>query len=458
MVIRILPTKTMLFSLEKLGFNQHNAQKFRNLIQKPHGIIFVTGPTGSGKTTTLYACLNEINLPQRKIITIEDPVEYEMEGITQIQVNSKFELDFARGLRSILRHDPDILMVGEVRDLETAEIAIRTALTGHLVFSTLHTNDAASGVTRLIDMGVEPYLVASSVEAFVAQRLVRVICSGCKEEDPTPQKDIKDEIRRSLNIPASQTIKIFRGRGCDHCNHTGYYGRSAIYEIMDFNESLRQAILDKPRAEYLKRIAIQDGMITLRQDGWKNVLEGITTPLEVINVTVKEKVENDGAEDNLFQSKELAAVLPPLEFSASKEEIFKDILVRKKDQKSRTYIRVAAEAPICYVQVEKNPQNPSQAIPLGSMHATMTKDISAAGLSFVVKEFIPPGSLLSLNIDLDEGKRTINCLAKISRIEEGAAPGHFQLAVYYVDINAPDREKLDQFVKNRMNTNLVTSS
>lgn len=289
MVIRILPTKTMLMSLEKLGFDHQTAVKFRGLISRPHGIIFVTGPTGSGKTTTLYACLNEINTPGRKIITIEDPVEYEMEGITQIQVNLKVELDFARGLRSVLRHDPDILMVGEVRDLETAEIAIRTALTGHMVFSTLHTNDAASGITRLIDMGIEPYLVASSVEAFVAQRLVRIICPGCKMEDTAPLKDIREEIFKSLQLKFPDDIKIFKGAGCDQCNGTGYYGRTAIYEIMEFNEAIRGAIIEKPRAEHIKRIAMHNGMITLRQDGWRNVLQGITTPAEILNVTTKEQ-------------------------------------------------------------------------------------------------------------------------------------------------------------------------
>ncbi len=289
MVIRILPTKTMLMSLEKLGFSKETAQKFRALICRPHGIIFVTGPTGSGKTTTLYACLHEINSPGRKIITIEDPIEYEMEGITQIQVNLKAQLDFAKGLRSILRHDPDILMVGEVRDLETAEIAIRTALTGHMVFSTLHTNDAASGVTRLVDMGIEPYLVASSVEAFVAQRLVRIICPECKTEDAAPLKEIREEIVKSLQMKNTDEIKIFKGAGCDHCNGTGYYGRTAIYEIMEFNETIRAAIIEKPRAEHIRRIAIHNGMTTLRQDGWKNVLAGVTTPAEVMNVTVKEQ-------------------------------------------------------------------------------------------------------------------------------------------------------------------------
>ncbi len=288
MVIRLLPTTSELLNLEKLGFNADNAAKFRELVRRPHGVIFVTGPTGSGKTTTLYACLNEINLPGRKIITIEDPVEYEMDGITQIQINADVHFSFADGLRSVLRHDPDILMVGEVRDTETANIPIRTALTGHLVFSSLHTNDAASAVTRLVDMGVEPYLVASSVQAFVAQRLVRVICPKCKEEDLQPLHDIRQEIAESVKPAVSDKVLIFRGRGCDHCNGTGYYGRTAIYEILELDEQVRAVILEKPRAEEIRRIAIARGMKTLRQDGWKNVAKGVTTPAEVMNVTMKE--------------------------------------------------------------------------------------------------------------------------------------------------------------------------
>jgi type II secretion system protein E len=289
MVIRILPTTTTLLDLEKLGFNADNAKRFRDLIRRPHGVIFVTGPTGSGKTTTLYACLHEINDLTRKIITIEDPIEYEMEGVTQIQVNPNIDFTFAMGLRSILRHDPDILMVGEVRDLETAEIAIRTALTGHLVFSTLHTNDAASAVTRLVDMGVEPYLVASSVQAFVAQRLVRVICPHCKVEDTNLVEEVRHEIAESLGLSDSSGIRIYKGKGCDHCNNTGYYGRTAIYEILEVNEMVRSAILEKPRAEEIKKIAVLSGMRTLRQDGWMNVVNGITTPAEVLNVTIKEE-------------------------------------------------------------------------------------------------------------------------------------------------------------------------
>jgi type IV pilus assembly protein PilB len=287
MVIRILPTKSMRTDLESLGLNEHNALKLRGLIQHPHGIVFVTGPTGSGKTTTLYACLHELNNDAHKIITIEDPIEYEMEGVTQIQINSKLSFTFAEGLRSILRHDPDIIMVGEVRDLETAEIAIRTALTGHLVFSTLHTNDAASGVTRLIDMGVEPYLVASSVEAFVAQRLVRLICPHCKKEDKDVPAHVRREIKQSLSLPY-ENFPIYKGTGCDQCNQSGFYGRSAIYEIFEMTEPIRALLTTKPRIEQLKQMAIRGGMRTLRQNGWQCVVDGRTSVSEVMYITAKD--------------------------------------------------------------------------------------------------------------------------------------------------------------------------
>jgi len=287
MVIRILPTKSMRNRLEELGLNEENARRFRELIQASHGIIFVTGPTGSGKTTTLYACLHELNRDDQKIITIEDPIEYEMEGITQIQISPKLNFSFAEGLRSILRHDPDIIMVGEVRDLDTAEIAIRTALTGHLVFSTLHTNDAASGITRLIDMGVEPYLVASSVEAFVAQRLLRLICPNCKQEDKLVPDTVRQEMARSLKISPDQ-VKVYHGRGCETCNKTGYYGRTAIYEILKMDESIRAMLTSKPSSERVKHMAMKNGMATLRQNGWQCVAAGITTVSEVLYVSSKD--------------------------------------------------------------------------------------------------------------------------------------------------------------------------
>lgn len=285
-VIRLLSSDVFI-GLSNLGLLKKDLDIFQGLIKKPHGIIFVTGPTGSGKTTTLYAALSTINDKEKKIITIEDPVEYQMPGIIQIQVHPKISLTFAQGLRSMLRHDPDVMMVGEVRDYETAEITIRVALTGHLVFSTLHTNDAAGAVTRLIDMGVEPFLVASSVIAFIAQRLVRVICPKCKIKIKP-----ESEIVKELGVPPKMGIskvKMFRGKGCEHCRHTGYKGRTAIYEILVVTDQIRELVLKRSSSDQIKRKALSLGMRTLRQDGWEKINMGITTPEEVIRVTQEEE-------------------------------------------------------------------------------------------------------------------------------------------------------------------------
>ena len=279
-VIRILPT-TMLFSLSELGISPKDLVMLEDLIMRPHGIIFVTGPTGSGKTTTLYACLSKLNTPQRKIVTIEDPIEYEIKGITQTQINPKIDLTFAKMLRSMLRHDPDIMMVGEVRDMETAQITIQTALTGHLVFSTIHTNDAASGATRLIDIGIEPYLITSSVNVFIAQRLVRTICPKCKESYDL--KDMSNEQEPKAYNPKLKTA--YRGKGCKACNNTGYFGRTGIYEIMPLTSEISKLILQKSSSDNIKAKALEMGMHSLRQDGWDKVLAGITTVDEVIRVT-----------------------------------------------------------------------------------------------------------------------------------------------------------------------------
>ncbi len=280
-VIRILPM-LMLFSMADLGMQARELQVLQRVLQKPHGIIFVTGPTGSGKTTTLYTCLSQLNTRERKIITIEDPVEYELRGISQIQVNPKITLTFASALRSILRHDPDVIMVGEVRDFETASITIQTALTGHLVFSTLHTNDAAGAATRLIDMGVDPFLITSSVEMFVAQRLIRKICAQCKEPSKTPLD--KSQL---ANLPKGMDPgkPVFRGKGCNACNNTGYKGRTGIYELLVMNETIREMILRKESSDKVEAKAVELGMKPMVQDGWEKVFAGITTPEEVRRVT-----------------------------------------------------------------------------------------------------------------------------------------------------------------------------
>jgi len=283
--IRIL-IPNMLFKLEDLGLLEDNLKILESLIKKPHGIIFVTGPTGSGITTTLYSCLSKINDAKKNIITIEDPIEYQIKGITQIQVQYKIGLNFAEGLRSMLRHDPDVIMVGEVRDLETAEITIRAALTGHLVFSTVHTNDAAGGVVRLLDIGIGPYLIASSLNCFIAQRLVRLICPKCRHE-----VKIGTEVLRELQVQEEDIskIKFFAGRGCEFCKFTGYRGRIGIYEFLVVDDSIRELILRRASASEIKKMAVSAGMRTLRQDGWEKVKAGLTTPAEVIRTTQQEE-------------------------------------------------------------------------------------------------------------------------------------------------------------------------
>jgi len=278
--IRIL-SGAMLYNLKNLGLLPSDLTILEKLIKRPHGIIFVTGPTGSGKTTTLYACLSKINNKDSKIITIEDPIEYQIKGVTQIQVHPKIGLSFAAGLRSTLRHDPDIMMVGEVRDFETAEITIRVALTGHLVFSTLHTNDAAGGLTRLLDMGIEPYLVASSVECFIAQRLVRIICSHCKTKAAPGKKTLQEfGVENSAG-----NLTVYEGKGCESCKHTGYKGRTAIYEFLVMNEDIKDMVFKRSSSDQIKKKALQLGMHTLRMDGWEKIKAGVTTLNEVMRVT-----------------------------------------------------------------------------------------------------------------------------------------------------------------------------
>ena len=284
--LRLLTRGKIFLSLDKLGFAPAEENAIREIIIKPHGIFLVTGPTGSGKSTSLYAFLSSINSVTKRIITIEEPVEYELKGINQIAVRSDIGLTFAMGLRHILRQDPNVVMVGEIRDQETAEIAIRASLTGHLVFSTLHTNDAPSAFTRLIDMGIEPFLVASSVEAVMAQRLVRTICKHCKTE----QKVDADYLRR-IGFPAADigTAKVLHGAGCEQCRQQGYQGRKGIYELLLVSEAIRPLIMNRSSATAIAQRAMEAGMRTLRNDGWIKVKGGETTIEEVLRVTQMEE-------------------------------------------------------------------------------------------------------------------------------------------------------------------------
>ncbi|MBI5378878.1 MAG: type II secretion system ATPase GspE [Nitrospirae bacterium] len=284
-VLRILDRSGIFFSLEHLGFPSDTLGEFEGMIRKPYGIILVTGPTGSGKTTTLYAALEKINSTEKKIITIEDPIEYQLHGVNQIQVKPQIGLTFANGLRSIVRQDPDIIMVGEIRDAETAEIAIQSALTGHLVFSTLHTNDAPGAITRLLEMGIEDYLLASSLLGVLAQRLVRVICLACKERY-LPEEQVLAEI----GLSGDRGKPFFRGRGCEACAQTGYRGRIGIFEWLPMGEEVRKSTLQRADAGALRERAVSLGMRTLREDGWQKVRQGLTTIEEVVRVTKEEMV------------------------------------------------------------------------------------------------------------------------------------------------------------------------
>lgn len=421
-VIRLLPTQ-MLFSLERLGLNPKELELFEGLIQKPYGIIFVTGPTGSGKTTTLYTCLSRLNTKERKIIAIEDPIEYELKGITQIQVMPEIGLDFSRALRSMLRHDPDIMMVGEVRDLETAEIAIRVALTGHLIFSTLHTNDAASGITRLIDIGLEPYLVASSIEAFIAQRLVRVICPHCKDEDSSFSHELKKQIAENLRLNSIDDVKLFRGKGCQGCDFTGFFDRTAIYEILTMDEAIKALILKRTSSDEIKKIAMKRGMLTLRQSGWQKVLAGITTPEEVMRVTpAEESVEGSRSQNIGFEDKK--GIFP---------------------EDRRVFIRLNSKINLRY-KVFKTQEELSK---YGVMpeNLTVTKDISAGGLLFVANEAIDVGSFLGVIIELPDDEKPIECVSRAVRVDEIEESKTYDVGICLLDITGGERARLNRYVE-----------
>ena len=282
-VLRLLDKENLRLDMTKLGFEKSSLKKFEDNILKPYGMILVTGPTGSGKTNTLYSALQRVNVPETNIMTAEDPVEFQLPGVNQVQMKDSIGLNFAAALRSFLRQDPNIILVGEIRDFETAEIAIKAALTGHLVLSTLHTNDAPSTISRLMNMGIEPFLVATSVNVIAAQRLIRKVCQSCKEEIETPIQALL-----SVGFPESEahSLKLAKGRGCDKCNNSGYKGRLGLFEVMDITEDMRELILSGATAVELRRKAVEEGMITLRQSGLQKIREGLTTIDEVVRETV----------------------------------------------------------------------------------------------------------------------------------------------------------------------------
>ncbi len=283
-VLRLLDKDKLMLDMTKLGFEAESLSKLENAISKPWGMVLVTGPTGSGKTNTLYSSIAKINTMETNIMTAEDPVEFNLVGVNQVQVRENIGLNFAAALRSFLRQDPNIILVGEIRDFETAEIAVKASLTGHLVLSTLHTNDAPGTISRLMNMGIEPFLVASSVNLICAQRLVRRICTQCKEDHPTPPEAMTNA---GFTAEESKTVMPKRGKGCERCNGTGYKGRVGLYEVMEITEELRELILVGASALELKRKAVDEGMITLRRSGLRKVMEGVTTIEEVARETVK---------------------------------------------------------------------------------------------------------------------------------------------------------------------------
>jgi type IV pilus assembly protein PilB len=283
-VLRLLDREKLMLDMTKLGFEPESLERFEDAIQKPWGMVLVTGPTGSGKTNTLYSAISRLNTLETNIMTAEDPVEFNLAGVNQVHVKESIGLNFAAALRSFLRQDPNIILVGEIRDFETAEIAVKAALTGHMVLSTLHTNDAPSTINRLMNMGIEPFLVASSVNLICAQRLVRRVCQNCKTPHPVPPQAL---VEAGFNADLASTVVPIRGAGCDRCNNTGYKGRVGLYEVMEINEQMRELILVGASAMELRRRALEDGMVSLRQSGVRKIADGVTTIEEVVRETMR---------------------------------------------------------------------------------------------------------------------------------------------------------------------------
>ena len=478
-VIRILPGKNV-FRLDQLGFEAKNLKIFEELLDRPNGLLFATGPTGSGKSTTLYAALNLLNSPKRKIITIEDPVEYELEGINQIHVSPEIGLTFSNGLRSMLRQDPDVMMVGEVRDLETAEIAIQSALTGHLILSTLHTNDAASGVTRLLDIGVEPYLIASSVIAFIGQRLVRLICPHCKEENVRVAPEIRDLIEKESGI-SQQGVRIFQGRGCEKCNGTGFRGRLAIHEFLIAHESVRKLIMMRATSETIKAEAIRRGMVTLRQDGWRKVASGVTTPEEILEATehetLRELSETPGEENTQPLPYQEATLKTDLDLSDLEKSPSEGGTTDRDFVNLRKYKRIQCHLPIFYRIVHYKGTLPKVQKLKDKLAVVdfegFTENVSAGGVLFkiydqklpqevtgaaqvTVGETLEGGEILDFLIHLPDQENPVECVVKVLRVIRSQeikiplvkADKLLSVATLFLAIDSIDRSRLEKFCQS----------
>jgi general secretion pathway protein E/type IV pilus assembly protein PilB len=461
-VIRILPSKRH-FSLEKLGLLPDGVAIFDSLLKKASGIVFVTGPTGSGKTTTLYACMERMNSKDKKILTIEDPIEYELDGVVQIQVNPDVGLTFARGLRSMLRQDPDVMMVGEVRDKETAEIAIRVALTGHLVLSTIHTNDAVSGITRLVDIGIKPYLIASTIQAFIAQRLVRVLCQHCKTEDNELDEETKARIAQNAGLASIENVRLYKAKGCEKCDHSGFYGRTAIYEILVFDSTVRRMVSEERSLHDIKRWAVESGMRTLMQNGVDKVLAGVTTFGEVVNVCQDYDL-GAAVEDRKDDDPDTSR---PAYRGAGKVPFFPLHNITKDN---RIYRRFKARIPVVYKLIKKAEGNiimlnteRLKADVAGKQPDTLfgdnlgvsaaerklydirteTINIGAGGMSIESIYRIPVGSILDFTLELPGADEPVQGLAKVVRTEKDL-PKCFLLALCFLDMSKSDRVKVEE--------------
>jgi len=443
-VIRMLQAKAS-FDISHLGLLKEDIDILRSLLSKKNGIIFLTGPTGSGKSTTLYSCLKEIDCFEKKVVTIEDPVEYEMENIIQVNVNTSTGLTFARGLRSMLRHDPDIIMVGEVRDKETAEIAIRVALTGHLVLSTLHTNDAVSGALRLIDIGIEPYLVSSSVEAFIAQRLIRLVCEKCRYKLDNVPENIKQSISEALNLNSFDGINIYKGKGCENCNFTGYYGRTAIYEILIVDDDIKTLIAKGASSSEISNEAIGKGMRTMIQHGWRKVIEGLTTIEEVLNacqyMTNKSSLgKNQQAEDprRAFMRAFTRVYIKCSISGIAPGDILKINGTKTLEDGSRQGLdgHSFSESAFCKVPAVESDIDLFAA----------TSNLSAGGALIESEYLFPNATLLNLSIYLP-GIECITCQGKVLRSDKEGLPFYFSMALCFLGLQDWQKQAIDKFVK-----------